>query len=421
MIIVAIVIFLILSAFFSGSEIAFVSASKLGIELKKNKGSKRAGIISRLYENPKDFISAMLIGNNIALVVFTTCMGILLQPFIIQVTGDGFGLLIANTLIITLIVLIFGEFLPKTFSRFYASDMLYLFAYPLSFFKSLLYFPTKFTNAFSNVILKYVLRAPAEKVEHAISKVDLEYYIEDTIKEGNDDIDKEIFTNVLKLNQLKVRDCMVPRTEIVYADKNISIPELIEMFMSSRHSRIVIIDDDIEEVIGYIHHQQLINKPQSIDKLILPIEYLPEAMNAQDLMFKFMKSDANIACVVDEFGGTAGIITLEDLVEEIFGEIEDEHDKEDYIEIQVSNDEYVFSGRLETDYLNEKYEHLEFPEGEYNTLSGYVVMTSGSIPEEGDIIELDDFRFVLESVTDTRIETIRVINKPKENKEANRL
>lgn len=413
MIIIAILIFLILSAFFSGSEIAFVSASKLGIELKKNKGSKRAKIISSLYDNPKNFISAMLIGNNIALVVFTTCMGIVLQPLIVQITGDGFGLLIANTIIITLIVLIFGEFLPKTFSRFYASDMLYFFAYPLSFFKSLLYLPTKFTNAFSNLILKHVLRAPPEKVEHAISKVDLEYYIEDTIKEGNDDIDKEIFTNVLKLNQLKVRDCMVPRTEIVYADQKITIPELINLFKNSRHSRIVIVDDDIEEVLGYIHHQQLIDNPQSIAKMILPIEYIPEAMNAQDLMFKFMKSDANLSCVVDEFGGTAGIITLEDLVEEIFGEIEDEHDKEDYIDIQISDDEYIFSGRLEIDYLNEKYENLNFPDGEYNTLSGYVIMTSGNIPEQGNVIELDDFRFTFESVTDTRIETIRVVVIPK--------
>ena len=229
----------------------------------------------------------------------------------------------------------------------------------------------------------------------------------------NEDIDKEIFTHALNLNQLKVRDCMIPRPEIIHFDKDQPIDELVQLFIQTKVSRILIIDGEVENVLGYIHHQQLLDNPKMLKKLILDVPFVPEAMNARDLMMNFINESHNIACVVDEFGSLAGIITLEDILEEIFGEIEDEHDMEDHIEKQISDEEYLFSGRLEIDYLNETYEHLALPEGDYHTLSGYLVMTSGNIPsEEGAVIELEGYQFIIEKLSDTKIETIRVVKMP---------
>ena len=412
-----ILLFLILSAFFSGSEIAFVSANKLGIEVLRNKGSKRGTILARFYDRPDQFISTMLVGNNISLVVFTSLMEILVKPLLVPIIGDTAWTLLVLTVIVTIVVLIFGEFLPKTLFRLYSNEMLLRFTYPLYFFKYILAFPTWIMNKLSNFILSTILRVPTEKVEHSLTRVDLEHYIDSNISE-EEDIDKEILTNALNLSRIKVRDCLVPRTEIVFMDVEGSIEELTQVFKESRHSRILIIDGDIENVLGYIHHQQLLTNPMSVRRLILDILYVPEAMNAQDLMLRFIKERTNIACVVDEYGGTAGIITLEDILEEIFGEIEDEHDGEEFIEQQVSEDVFLLSGRLEIDHLNEKYEALNFPEGDYHTLSGYIVMTSETIPEEdGSEFEMDGYRFVVERLSDTKIELVRVIRLRSEENE----
>ncbi len=409
MLIFSIILFLLLSAFFSGSEIAFVSANKLGIEVMKNKKSRRGNILARFYEKPSDFLGTMLVGNNIALVTFTILMTQLIEPLLEPIIGsNGATLLLCVTLIITAVVLIFGEFLPKTLFRLFSNDMLMALAYPLRFFKWLLAIPTYIMTVLSDGLLKHILRQPTDQVESALTRVDLEHFINDKISE-EEDIDKEILTNALNLRQTKVRECMIPRTEIVHIEKTASIDEVLAIFKESRLSRVIITDGGIENVIGYIHHQQMLDNPRSIKKLIMPISYVPEAMNVQSLMYNFIKEETTIACVVDEFGGTAGLITLEDILEEIFGEIEDEHDIEDNIEHVVNEDEYVFSGRLEIDYLNEKYENLNFPEGEYHTLSGYIVMTSGSIPEPNAKIQMDGFDFVLEEVSDTKIEVVRVI------------
>jgi CBS domain containing-hemolysin-like protein len=248
---------------------------------------------------------------------------------------------------------------------------------------------------------------PTEDATSVLTRVDLEHFIEDSVTES-EDIDKEILTNALNLGSLKVRDCMIPRTEMVYVDNDATYEEVLGLFKSSKMSRIVVIENDIENVVGYIHHQQLLDNSRNIKKLILPLPYVPEAMNVQDLMHKFIKDGSNIACVVDEFGGTAGLITLEDILEEIFGEIEDEHDQEDYTEEMISENEYLFSGRLELDYLNEKYEHLKLPDGDFQTLSGYIVMTHGSIPETGTELKLENYKFILEEVGETRIELVRV-------------
>ncbi len=407
--IIGIILFLLLSAFFSGSEIAFISANKLSVAVKKDDDTRRSKILASFYEKPKTFISTMLVGNNIALVVFTSFMTTLIKPYIVPFTGDGVFSLLIYTLIITAVVLIFGEFLPKTLSRLFADKLLYAFAFPLAFFKYLLSIPTYILTALSNFLLKYVARVPIDKIDISLTRVDLENYISENLAEEGSDIDKEILTNALTLNQQKVRDCLIPRTEVVAIDQYASLEELVDLFKKERHSRIIVIENDIENVLGYIHHQQLFSNKKTIKKLLLDIPFVPEAMNLKDLMSQFIRDNVTIACVVDEYGSVSGIITLEDILEEIFGEIEDEHDHEDFIDIMVSENEYLFSGRLEISTICEKYDNINLPEGEYQTLSGYIVMTSGSIPEEGAELELDGYRFILESMSDTKIETVRMI------------
>lgn len=400
---------LLLSAFFSGSEIAYISANKLGIEVLKNKGSKRGNILARFYDRPRDFLGTMLVGNNISLVIFTILMTTLLEPVIASLVGqEPFLVSLLITLLITVIVLIFGEFLPKTIFRLYSNEMLYRLSYPLSFFRAVLLVPSWVMTSLSGFIIRRVFGVSVEDTQDSLTKLDLEHYINDSISE-EEAIDKEILTNALNLGQVKVRDCMVPRTEVVTIDQSATVEEAISVFKESKLSRLVVIDGDIDEVNGYIHHQQLLSNPTSIIKLPINMAFVPEAMNAQDLLLRFIRDGVGIACVVDEFGGTSGLITLEDILEEIFGEIEDEHDAEEHIEEQIGEDEFLFSGRLEIDQLNEKYDHIDLPEGEYHTLSGYIVMTAGAIPNEGDTIELDGYQFVLEKVSNTKIDLVRVI------------
>lgn len=409
MLLFGIIISLILSALFSGSEIAFVSANKLGIEVLKNKSSRRGQILSALYERPRDFIGTMLVGNNICLVIFTILMTSLLEPAVGSMLGERpFVTSLSITVLITIVVLIFGEFLPKTIFRLYSNEILYRLSYPLSFFKTLLQIPAWMMTSLSSLLIRKLLGLSMEETQDSLTKLDLEHYINDTITE-EEAIDKEILTNALNLNQVRVRDCMVPRTEVVAIDKSSTIDETIEAFKESRLSRLVVVDGDIDEVIGYVHHQQLLTNPKSLKRLPIAMIFVPEAMNAQDLLLRFIKDNVGIACVVDEFGGTAGLITLEDILEEIFGEIEDEHDDESHIDQHIGDNEYLFSGRLEIDYLNEKYDHLDLPKGEYQTLSGYIVMTSGEIPDEGQSMEKDGYRFILEKVSNTKIDLVRVI------------
>lgn len=418
MLITTIIIFLLLSALFSGTEIAFISANKLRVELKKKKGNRRGRILANFYDKPADFLSTLLVGNNIALVVFTILLANLLQPFIDPKGVEGPLTLLINTIVGTIIVLIFGEFLPKTLFRLYADQILYFFAYPLRILKFLLGIPSWIMIRMSNLVLRMLFKAPTEQDVTAFTRLDLENFVSNARTESEEEvIDTTLFGKALNLKEVKVRECMVPRTEIENIDVSASIDELIELIRETNHSRIIVTKDDIDNVLGYVHHQQLLFHPKSIKKIILDLQFVPEVMRVTDLMDTFIKEGFNIACVVDEFGGVSGIITLEDILEEIFGEIEDEHDQEDYVEVQVSDTEFVFSGRLEIDYLNEKYEAIQFPEGEYHTLSGYLVMTTENIPEEGDEIELEGYKFVLEMVSETKIETVRVLVLPKEESE----
>ncbi len=402
---------LILSALFSGAEIAFVSANKLRVELKKKKGSARGAILAHFYDRPAEFLGTMLVGNNVVLVLFTTLMTKLLLPVLTPSIAGEFwpGLII--TIVTTLIVLVFGEFLPKTLFRLFADEILYFLAYPIKFFQILLAVPAWLMTRISNGLLSLFFRTPESPVDNVFTRLDLETFIRNTKSGPNRDttIEREIFEKALYLKEVKVKECMVPRTEIENIDVNSSIHDLEERFIETKLSRLLVTKDDIDNILGYVHHQQLLKEPKTIRSMILDIPFVPETMRVRDLMNKFIKERLSIACVVDEFGGVAGVITLEDILEEIFGEIEDEHDQEDYVEVAVSEREYIFSGRLEIAYLNEKYPHLNFPEGEYHTLSGYLVMTTTSIPEQGAEIILDGYKYVLEMVSETKIETVRVI------------
>lgn len=409
MLLTVVVISLLLSALFSGTEIAFISASKLRVELLKKRGSKRGKVLAGFYDKPSDFLGAMLVGNNIVLVIFASLMDKILNPYIESYFSNELLVLFFVTIIVTIIVLIFGEFLPKTLFRLYADDILYFLAYPLRFLKFLLAIPSWLMINLSNLFLKYILKTPPEEVDNVFTRLDLEQFIQTTRTDSEDEIDKELFEKALNLKEVKVRECMIPRPEIQHIDVSASVEELEAVFQETRLSRLLVIQDDVDEVLGYVHHQQLFSRPKTIDKIILDIPVIPEVMKVRDLMNKLIKERMSIACVVDEFGGTSGIITLEDILEEIFGEIEDEHDQEEYIEDQISENEYIFSGRLEIMHLNEKYENLNFPEGEYHTLSGYLVMTAQEIPEQGAIIEQEGYKFILELVSETKIETIRVI------------
>lgn len=408
MLIFWIILFLILSAFFSGMEIAYISANKVGIEISKNKGSRRGRLLAKFYDDPKDFLGTMLVGNNIALVILTTLATVLISSNIEQFTGSGIWLLLSNTLIITVFVLLFGEFLPKVFFRLFSNELLFGFAYPLAFFKWIFKFPVWLMTVLSTFILKYIFRTNVINEEIRLTRIDLKHYVNKNILE-EDEIDKEIFQKALNLDSLKVRDCMIPRTEIVGIDVNADRAELLKTFEESNHSRILVFEGEIENVKGYIHHQHLINNFISVKESMVDVPFTPETMSAKDLLLQLREDQKNLACVVDEFGGIAGIITMEDILEEIFGEIEDEYDEEGFTERKLNDNEYLFSGRLQISDLNVFYENISIPEGDYQTLSGYIVMTAGLIPKEGEELLLENLKFVFEKVSNTKIELVRVI------------
>ncbi|WP_020536800.1 hemolysin family protein [Lewinella cohaerens] len=407
---IGIVAALAFSALFSGSEMAFVSANKLKIELKKKKGSYRSLILSGWYDGPNNFISTMLVGNNIALVIFTYLMGQLLSPILSQLLGiseESISQVLLQTVLITIVVLLFGEFLPKTLFRLFADDFLYQLAIPLRSLQFLLFpFAWTMTKA-SDLTLRLLFKKRVAPTEQILTRLDLENFVRESRSDAQEEIDKDLFGKALNLREVRVRESMVPRTEIESIDVSASIEELVEVFQKTHLSRLLVINEDVDNVLGYVHHQQLFEEPKSIKQLALAIPFVPETMYVTELMNKLIKEKMSIACVFDEFGGISGIITLEDILEEIFGEIEDEHDKGDHIEEDLGEGTFLFSGRLEIDYLNEKY-GLFLPEGEYHTLSGYLVTTTEDIPEQEQILELGDYRFIIELVSNTRIETVKI-------------
>lgn len=411
MLLFAIVLFLLLSALFSGSEIAYVSGNKLRVELKKKRGTRRSRILAEWYEQPADFLSTMLVGNNIALVAFTTLVSIPLTSILGPQLGLGeesLLLLLINSLVILPIVLVFGEYLPKTLFRLYADDALYFMASPLRALQYLLYIPSRIMTGSSNLLLRLFFKKPSQELDTVLTRLDLENFVNESSASSDEDtggIDAKLFGNVLNLGDVKVRDCMIPRTEIKSIDISASIEELEAQFVETRLSRLFVVDGDINEVLGYVHHQQLMKFPESIREMVLDLTFVPEVRRVTDFLDHSIKDQLSIACVVDEYGGISGLVTMENLLEEIFGEIEDEYDHNELLEEALPDGYYRFSGRLEIDYLNEKY-GLSLPEGEYHTLSGFVVTEAERVPEQDESLELEGFRMVMEEVSNTRIEAI---------------
>jgi putative hemolysin len=406
---------LLLIAFFSGIEIAFVSANKLRIELLKEKGSSSAKIVAEFNNNPSKFISTMLIGLNISLVLFgsITSNYFTKEQFPFLPSGE-ISLLIVQTIFTTFIILVFGELIPKILFRVNSDQTLLLFSYPT---KYLFYIPLRpLTNLFHSLsrwIIKKVIGSELVESKQAFTKEDLEYLVKETAvsdEDGDDEADhlnSEIFEKALYLKDVKVRNCMVPRTEIQAIEIGEGLEALKRKLIETKHSRVIVYDDTIDKIAGYVHHFDLLKNPATLKQALRPLQVIPESMTARDLLLQFIRDKKNVAWVVDEYGGTAGIITLEDLMEEIFGEIKDEHDEEDRTEKKISDKEFIFSGRLEIDYLNSEYK-LEIPEGEYTTLSGYIISGFEDIPEAGTIINLDHFHLKVLRASDKRIELVNL-------------
>ncbi|PTX03595.1 CBS domain containing-hemolysin-like protein [Capnocytophaga leadbetteri] len=400
-----------LSAFFSGFEIAYVSSNKVHIEILKKQEGLIANILTRLTYRPSKLLATMLVGNNVALVVYGFEMGkvmtLLLPPF--------FQNVLWHTIISTLIILITAEFMPKVFFQIYANQLLKLFAIPAYFFYLLFYPFSSFIIWISDFVLRVFFKTKGDYVPLSFTKVELVDYISEQMgnapKKEEVDAEVQMFQNALEFSGVKAREIMIPRTEIVAVDLNETIENLIATFVSSGFSKILIYNENIDDIVGYVHSFDMFKKPKTIKEVLIPVVTIPETIQINEVLNLLMRKRKSMAVVLDEYGGTSGIVTLEDIVEELFGEIEDEHDKDKFIEEKISDDEYLFSARLEVDYINETY-HLNLPESEeYETLSGLIVLHTEEIPTKGETINLPPFVFSIEACSQTRIETVRVFIK----------
>lgn len=416
----AILITLILSAFFSGMEIAFITSNKLKIELDKGKGLLTARIMSSFYRDPSRLISALLLGNNIALVVYGIAMANVLSPYLLHYLPGPINsewlVMLLQTLIATLIILFLAEFLPKTLFRINANAVIKFFAIPLWLLYYLLYPIVYLFTGISQLVLRLFLKVRFTRQEQVFTYVDLDQYIQDLAKneEQIEDVQQEIqmFQNMIDFRKVKLRETMVPRNEIIAFDESGTMEDLKKLFASHGFSRLPVYSETIDNIIGYVHSFDMFKKPADLKSIIKPILYIPETMPANVALTKFIRERKNIAVVVDEFGGTSGMVTMEDIMEEIFGEIEDEFDAEALTEKVIQPGEYIFSARLEIDYLNNNHK-LGLPESEdYTTLAGLIIHEHESIPSEGETILAPPFRFDVLQATDARIELVRVtVNK----------
>lgn len=409
--ILVIVSALIASAFFSGAEIAFVSSNKLKIELDKNKGLLSGKILSRFVEKDSRFIATMLLGNNIALVVYGIYMAKLVEPWLAQFMDSDGLILLSQTVFSTLLILVTAEFLPKATFQINPNRALQLLSAPLWLVHKLLFPLTLFTMFLSNGVLR-LFKVDTANSKAVFSKVDLDDYVKDLSERMEDknelDNEMEILQNALAFSNIKARDCMIPRTDIVALSIEDDIDELKKQFIETGLSKIIIYRDTIDNIIGYVHSFELFKSPGRIKEILIPISFVPEAIPGKELLELFTKQHGNIAIVVDEFGGTSGLVTIEDVIEEIFGDIEDEHDKDALLEEKINEFKYLFSARQDIDYLNEEYE-LELEEStEYETLGGLILHHTESIPEPGAIIVLEKYKLTIKEVSDRRIEVIEL-------------
>lgn len=411
---IQILISMAFSAFFSGMEIAFVSSNKLRFEMDRNEQSLTSRILSIFFKNPNNFISTMLVGNNIALVIYGILMAeVIEQQLLADYIHNEFILVLIQTIISTLIILVTGEFLPKTLFKINSNFTLSLFAVPAFICYIVLYPISKFASGLSNLILRLTGTPINKEASYkAFTKVDLDHFIQSSIQdtENEEEINTEvkIFQNVLDFSSIKIRDCMVPRTEIIAIEDDATIDELKTLFIEKGISKIIVYNDNIDNIIGYIHSSEMFREPKDWHDGIRQLPIVPETMNANKLMKLFMQQKRSLAVVVDEFGGTSGIVALEDLVEEIFGEIEDEHDTKTYVAKSLGNNEYILSGRLDIEKANELFP-LDLPESDdYQTIGGLILHQYQSFPKAHEIITLDKFQFRIIKVTATKIELVKL-------------
>jgi len=411
-----IIISLLLSAFFSGMEIAYITANKLKVEVDKKSGGLSARIISRFTQSDSGFISTMLVGNNIALVVYGIFIAIVLRSSLINFLPVSLHseiiFLPVQTVISSIIILLFAEFLPKTVFRINANRFLSVFAIPLFLVYYLLYPIVFVTLGLSNFILQRIFKISIKETPKTFDSVDIDNFLrefsDDQSTGSNESIEMQIFRNAIEFPDIKLRESMIPRTEIVALEDTETLEEIRKTFSEKGLSKILIFKKSIDNVVGYVHAFDLFKKPKDVKSIIRPIMLVPETMHVNKLLKNFIQQRRSIAVVVDEFGGTAGIITIEDIMEEIFGEIDDEYDTDDFIEKQLSNSEYIFSARLEIDYLNQKY-GFHLPESEeYETLGGLIINQHESIPAKDEVISIKDYQFKITQVSEKRIEQVQV-------------
>ena len=413
-IIIEILITMAFSAFFSGMEIAFVSSNKLRLEMDRNEQSITSRILSIFYKNPNNFISTMLVGNNIALVIYGILMAELIEKNLLANYIDNeFLLVLCQTIISTLIILVTGEFVPKTLFKINPNFTLNICAIPAYICYVLLYPISKFASGLSGVLLFLTgTKINKEASDKAFTKIDLDHFIQSSIQDSDNEeeinTEVKIFQNALDFSNIKVRDCMVPRTEIIAIEEDATVEELMNLFTEKGISKILVYQDNIDNIIGYIHSSEMFHEPADWRQCIRQLPIVPETMSANKLMKLFMQQKKSLGVVVDEFGGTSGIVALEDLVEQIFGEIEDEHDTTSYVAKSIGNGEYVMSGRLDIEKANELFA-LDLPESdEYQTIGGLILHQYQSFPKAHEIITLDKFQFRIIKVTATKIELVKL-------------
>jgi len=401
---------ILLSAFFSGMEIAFVSANKLHIELEKKREGFIPKILNKITQKSSKFITTMLVGNNISLVIYSYYMG----SFLIRILPlDGyneFSILLLQTIISTVIILITAEFLPKAIFRIYANEVLKIFALPAYIFYMLFHFFSEFITLISDFFLRVFFKTNSDELQTEFSKEELGNYISEQLETGNDyyemDSEIQIFQNALEFHNVKAREVMVPRTEIYAVEIHEKVSVLKKLFIETGLSKVIVYKNSMDDVLGYVNAFELFKKPKTIKSILLPVEIVPESMMINDILNMLMKKRKSVAVVVDEYGGTSGMITVEDIVEELFGEIEDEHDSQEFLEEKINEVTFNFSARLEVDYLNEQYD-LNIPKSEaYETLGGFIIDHTENIPEENDVVEIEGYEIKILKTSSAKIDDV---------------
>jgi putative hemolysin len=408
-----VILMVVLSAIFSGLEIAYITSDKMLIEMNSNKPEDKVNkLLSVFVKNPSRFIATLLIGNNLALVIY----GIYMDKALTQILGGFISnsvlMLVVQTIISTILILVFAEFLPKTLFRILKNKVLAIFAFPMFGFYWISKWIVNLFVSIAKFLLKRFFKIEIEEDKPIFSRVELEEYLETrTTKDSMQEVDNEVvlYKNALDFSSVKVKECMVPRNEIEAVSMDTSIEKIKEIFIDTGYSKIIIYKDSIDEIVGFVHIYELFKNPNSIKDILLPVGYIPQTLSAQNAMNNFIKQRKSVFIVVDEFGGTAGMLTIEDLMEEIFGEIEDEHDVQEHIENQIDELTFIFSGRLEIDYINEKYA-LNIPTSDaYETLAGFIFNQIGKIPSDNEEWKSEEYTFIVEKVSDTKIELVKVV------------